>query len=1042
MDAITSELNRTNVIDVASSEDFLFEGGWLMSADFVREGNDLLLIGDDGKKILITNYFSENNPPDLTGADGGVMSGDLVTKLAGPLAPGQYAGTELAQVGQAIGQVDTISGSVEVTRSDGSKDTLTKDGKIYSGDVVETGDTATVAFIMADDSTLSLGKNGRMLMDDMVYDPGDQTGNMKIEVIKGILSFVSGQIAKTDPDAMVLTTPLASLGIRGTTGVLSLPEGQQLTVVLSTNADGTTGEITVTNGAGVQVLNQPFQATAVASFNLPPSGTFTMTTAQFNQQYGGVVQAAQAAESRAPQTNQENRPGPGEGEPGEGETGEGPPPDGEGEGEPGDGDGPPPDGEGEPGEGEEPPPEGEGEPQEGEGPPGEGEGEQQAAGDGPPEDGEAPLEGDGPPGDDAPPDGEPGQVDADSTLTADGPGPDGTDDGPGDGPAPNGTNDGPGSEDTAALGGDTGGIGGAPPPSGGSTDPFGGGSDPFDGGSDPFGGGSDPFGGGSDPFGGGSDPFLGGGDPFGGGSDPFLGGGDLLGGDDDLDDLIGGILLPPDAPPPDDGPPPDDRPADDGRKLDVSVSYTLTSVDDFFIGGSLADTFTLNHSAGSFGGDDIIDGLTGIDEAYMLNLSDVLIRYEAVAGSYDIVTYAENGAAAAGTHGSIIMDSIEELFINATGQGLSGVNIVDVDLHIDSTGVDLDLDTTETGYAYVLVGDALGTTLDLSGSYSGYGDMSGNTASDGTTLGSIIFGLEGTDTLTGTTEGDILIGGADNDTFIVNSNTISTESDIIIGGTGTDAITLNATTSLLEIVGVETLTGTATGQALVLDSSVSGLTADLAGGTDSLSLGGTSGNTIIVSNTETITGSSGIDTITLGGSSAITITGGDGADIITSSVNTDTFRYSAQTDGAAAGANSGHDTITSYSTASDSILFASVFNGGAADIDDIIADDFITFVTDAAADFTSSHEALLVTGLSSGDLTETGLVNLLSAINSLFVTATSTETGLIVAQDGTNTAYYYYEESEANNSAVTASELQLLGQVDAVAGTGEFTLGA
>ena len=55
MDSVHTDLSAPNVINVESSKDFLFEGGWLMSADYVRQGNDLLLIGEDGKKVFISD---------------------------------------------------------------------------------------------------------------------------------------------------------------------------------------------------------------------------------------------------------------------------------------------------------------------------------------------------------------------------------------------------------------------------------------------------------------------------------------------------------------------------------------------------------------------------------------------------------------------------------------------------------------------------------------------------------------------------------------------------------------------------------------------------------------------------------------------------------------------------------------------------------------------------------------------------------------------------------------------------------------------------
>ena len=64
---------------------------WLLKADFVRSGPDLLLIGADGSKILVRDFFNLENPPDLMTGSGAVVSAELAAKLAGPAAPGQYA---------------------------------------------------------------------------------------------------------------------------------------------------------------------------------------------------------------------------------------------------------------------------------------------------------------------------------------------------------------------------------------------------------------------------------------------------------------------------------------------------------------------------------------------------------------------------------------------------------------------------------------------------------------------------------------------------------------------------------------------------------------------------------------------------------------------------------------------------------------------------------------------------------------------------------------------------------------------------------------
>jgi len=38
-----------------------------------------------------------------------------------------------------------------------------------------------------------------------------------INMVEGAFSFISGEIAKTGPDAMLISTPVATVGIRGTT---------------------------------------------------------------------------------------------------------------------------------------------------------------------------------------------------------------------------------------------------------------------------------------------------------------------------------------------------------------------------------------------------------------------------------------------------------------------------------------------------------------------------------------------------------------------------------------------------------------------------------------------------------------------------------------------------------------------------------------------------------------------------------------------------------------------------------------------------------
>ena len=95
---------------------------WVRHADFVRQGPDLMLVGADGKKILVENYFLRETPPDLVDQSGAVFWAELVIKLAGPVAPGQVAEVT-AGTAEPIGRIETIEGAVKITRADGTEAT-------------------------------------------------------------------------------------------------------------------------------------------------------------------------------------------------------------------------------------------------------------------------------------------------------------------------------------------------------------------------------------------------------------------------------------------------------------------------------------------------------------------------------------------------------------------------------------------------------------------------------------------------------------------------------------------------------------------------------------------------------------------------------------------------------------------------------------------------------------------------------------------------------------------------------------------------------
>jgi Ca2+-binding RTX toxin-like protein len=261
----------------------------LLRAEFSRVGFDLLLTMTDGTQFLIVEYFSQVNPATLMTEGGSALPPDLVSALAGPMAPGQYADIETAVEQQAIGLVDHTLGEVTATRVDGTTVTLNKDSAIYQGDILETGKDGAVSIVFIDETEFSLGTDGRMVLDELIFDPSSLEGSSTFTVIQGVFVFVSGEIAANNPEEMVVRTPVATLGIRGTkVAGRAAAEGDLNVVTLMPENDGVIGSITVSNSSGTVTLSNAFETTTIKSIFNSPTQTSYINENQADSLFGGV----------------------------------------------------------------------------------------------------------------------------------------------------------------------------------------------------------------------------------------------------------------------------------------------------------------------------------------------------------------------------------------------------------------------------------------------------------------------------------------------------------------------------------------------------------------------------------------------------------------------------------------------------------------------------------------------------------------------------------------------------------------------------------
>lgn len=194
-----------------------------------------------------------------------------------------------AQAQQAVqaGVTAAVRGDVRLT----SKATAKNQSKVGTGDSVYLGDAMSTGvqsgsqLMLMDETTFTVGADSEVNIDEFVYDPNTSVGKMAASVSKGAFRFVSGQIAKNDPGAVKINTPVGVIGIRGTLVIGQYQPnaqgpGQQLLLALAgpgrdTTSQNTIGKIDVSNAGVSRTIGRSGYATILRP-GQPPSPPFAL----------------------------------------------------------------------------------------------------------------------------------------------------------------------------------------------------------------------------------------------------------------------------------------------------------------------------------------------------------------------------------------------------------------------------------------------------------------------------------------------------------------------------------------------------------------------------------------------------------------------------------------------------------------------------------------------------------------------------------------------------------------------------------------------
>ena len=176
------------------------------------------------------------------------LSAFLVTVLLAAASPGaEEVGAVTRTQGRAVAergaQVLMLSAEMPVLR----------------GDRLVTGAAARLEVLLQGDTTLTLGENGALVLDDLIVTPAESSLRIRVT---GAFRLASGLLPHGAGTEIV--TPLATIGIRGT-DVWGGPIDGAFGVFLID------GAVEVTTQAGSVILDTPGTGTTVRAANAAPS---------------------------------------------------------------------------------------------------------------------------------------------------------------------------------------------------------------------------------------------------------------------------------------------------------------------------------------------------------------------------------------------------------------------------------------------------------------------------------------------------------------------------------------------------------------------------------------------------------------------------------------------------------------------------------------------------------------------------------------------------------------------------------------------------
>jgi hypothetical protein len=172
------------------------------------------------------------------------------------------AGVAGAEGAEPVGRVNKVQNAAQVISASGPVSAVIGT-EVRMKDELRTGPDARLQVTFRDNTVLTLGENARLIVDRYVYEPERGIGEAALNAAAGAFLFATGRMKSLKDKNILVSTPLATIGVRGTEFWGGPIDGQYGVFLIE-------GEITVTSQGGSVTLSGGGQATDIPSPSDPP----------------------------------------------------------------------------------------------------------------------------------------------------------------------------------------------------------------------------------------------------------------------------------------------------------------------------------------------------------------------------------------------------------------------------------------------------------------------------------------------------------------------------------------------------------------------------------------------------------------------------------------------------------------------------------------------------------------------------------------------------------------------------------------------------